>query len=247
MKTDWENKTAIITGADKGLGLALAKRLLGFGARVALLDRDQDVLKKVIEDFPNAYSYGVDVVNFEEVQNTVGHFAKEVGKIDILVNCAGIVGRTNIKSHEVETEDFENVMAVNVLGSFNTFKAVAPHMLDQSYGRVLHVASISGKDGNAGMLAYSTSKAAVIGMTKVQGKEYAQSGILINAIAPAVIRTALLDGMDPEQLKYMTDKIPMDRCGTLEEFVEMASFIISDQNSFTTGFTYDLSGGRALY
>ncbi|NAS11547.1 SDR family NAD(P)-dependent oxidoreductase [Poritiphilus flavus] len=247
MQTDWKNKTAIITGAAKGLGLALAERLLGYGARVAMFDRELETLEKSTKDNPNGYSYEVDVVDYDQVKKAVDHFATEVGRIDILVNCAGIVGKTNIKSHEVATADFENVMAVNVLGSFHTFKAVAPYMLDQGHGRVLHVASISGKDGNAGMLAYSTSKAAVIGMTKVQGKEYAQSGILINAIAPAVIRTAILDGMAPEQVKYMTDKIPMDRCGTLDEFVEMASFIVSDQNSFTTGFTYDLSGGRALY
>lgn len=248
MGTLWENKSAVITGAANGLGNALAQRLLSLGAKVALLDQDAEQFKSIAEHYPGlAYPYGVDVVNFENVKKVVDTYHRQAGKIDILVNCAGIVGRTGIKSHEVDGADFEKVLAVNVLGSFNMFKAVVPYMLENKYGRVLHIASISGKDGNAGMVAYSASKAAVIGMTKVQGKEYAETGVLVNAIAPAVIRTAILDGQPPEQVKYMTDKIPMKRCGTLDEFVEMASFIISDQNTFTTGFTYDLSGGRALY
>ena len=120
-------------------------------------------------------------------------------------------------------------------------------MLKNNYGRILHFASIAGKEGNAGMLAYSSSKAAVIGMTKVQGKEYAETGITINALAPAVIKTALVEAMPEEQVKYMTDKIPMKRCGTLDEVVNIALYILSPQNSFTTGFVFDLSGGRATY
>ncbi len=120
-------------------------------------------------------------------------------------------------------------------------------MLKNNYGRILHIASIAGKEGNAGMVAYSSSKAAVIGMTKVQGKEYAETGITINALAPAVIQTALVDAMPAEQVKYMTDKIPMKRCGTLEEVAGIALYILSPQNSFTTGFTFDLTGGRATY
>jgi NAD(P)-dependent dehydrogenase (short-subunit alcohol dehydrogenase family) len=120
-------------------------------------------------------------------------------------------------------------------------------MLKNNYGRILHIASIAGKEGNAGMLAYSASKAAVIAMTKVQGKEYAQTNITINALAPAVIQTALVEVMPPEQVTYMTDKIPMKRCGTLEEVANMAAFIVSQENSFSTGFTFDMSGGRATY
>lgn len=247
MNTLWKNKTAVITGAARGLGFALSHRLLDAGVKVALFDQDLEELEKKFSGYENAFPYGLDIVESLEVKNVVDDFYTKVSGIDILVNCAGIVGKTGIKSHEVDFDDFDQVMKVNVLGSFNTFKAVLPHMLKKNYGRVLHVASISGKDGNAGMLAYSTSKAAVIGMTKVQGKEYAESGILINAIAPAVIRTQMVEDMPEEQVKYMTDKIPMKRCGTMDEFVEMACFIISDANSFTTGFTYDLSGGRALY
>jgi len=167
--------------------------------------------------------------------------------VDILINCAGITGRTNIKSHEVDPEDFDRVMRVNVNGCLNTFQAAVPHMLKNNYGRVLHFASISGKEGNAGMLAYSVSKSAVIGMAKVQGKEYAGTGITVNALAPAVIFTEMVAKLPPEQVKYMTDKIPMGRCGTKEEVAAICDFIVSPETSFTTGFTFDLTGGRATY
>jgi len=136
---------------------------------------------------------------------------------------------------------------VNFMASFFTARAVLPWMLKQKYGRILHIASIAGKEGNAGMLAYSASKAAVIGMTKVQGKEYAGTGITINALAPAVIRTAMVEALPEAQVKYMTDKIPMQRCGTLDEIAHMAAFIVSPGTSFTTGFTFDMTGGRATY
>lgn len=168
-------------------------------------------------------------------------------KIDILVNCAGITGLTNLQSHEVDSADLHKVFEINFMSSFYTSRAVLPHMMSKKYGRILHIASISGKEGNAGMLAYSASKAAVICMAKVQGKEYAETGITVNALAPAVIRTPLVDMMPEQQVKYMTDKIPMKRCGTLEEAANMAAYIVSPYNSFSTGFTFDLSGGRATY
>lgn len=168
-------------------------------------------------------------------------------RIDILVNSAGITGITNIKSHDTSTENIRKVFDVNFMGSYFTSKHVLPFMLKKNYGRILHIASIAGKEGNAGMLAYSSSKAAVIGMAKVQGKEYAETGITINALAPAVVQTPLVDSMPAEQVRYMTDKIPMKRCGTLEEIANIALYIVSQKNSFTTGFTFDLSGGRATY
>lgn len=243
----WKNKSVVITGAASGLGNALVQKLLAAGATVALFDLDKNVLEQQFKGQQNCVAYGIDVTNFEEIKKAVDDFANKNSKIDILVNCAGITGKTNVKSHEVDLEDFDRVMAINVRGCLNTSKAVLPYMLKQNYGRILHVASIAGKDGNAGMLAYSSSKAAVVGMTKVQGKEYAETGITINALAPAVIKTKMVEDMPDEQVKYMTDKIPMKRCGTIDEFVSMASFIVSEENSFSTGFTYDLSGGRAVY
>jgi len=191
--------------------------------------------------------YQVDITNEVAVKDLVKKVGQRFGRIDILVNSAGITGTTNIKSHEVFSDNLRLVFEVNFMGSFYTSKYVLPWMLKNKYGRILNIASIAGKEGNAGMLAYSSSKAAIIGMTKVQGKEYAETGITINAIAPAVIKTALLDNMPEEQVKYMTDKIPMKRCGSLKELTDTALFIVSPENSFTTGFTFDLSGGRATY
>jgi len=235
---DWKGQVAIITGGAGGLGRALNRRLELRGVRVVIFDSVQIASKD---------QHRVDVTQSEVVSNTVAAVARRFGRIDILINCAGITGQTNIISHEVSLEDFDRVIAVNVRGCLNTFRAVVPHMLKQNYGRVLHIASIAGKEGNAGMLAYSTSKAAVIGMTKVQGKEYAETGVTINAIAPAVIRTGMVELMPERQVKYMTDKIPMKRCGTFDEFAALAEFVVSPAASFTTGFTFDLSGGRASY
>jgi 2-dehydro-3-deoxy-L-rhamnonate dehydrogenase (NAD+) len=243
-----KGQTAIVTGAASGLGLAIASQLLKLGVGVCLVDQNRDGLKKIKEVLTgNHLSRAIDIIHEEEVQAMVEEAAAYFGRIDILVNCAGITGKTNIKSHQVDSDDLKQVFDVNFMGSWYTSKHVLPLMLKNNYGRVLHIASIAGKEGNAGMLAYSASKAAVIGMTKVQGKEYAETGITINALAPAVIRTPLVEVMPEEQVKYMTDKIPMKRCGTLEEVVNMALYIVSPQNSFTTGFVFDLSGGRATY
>ena len=162
--------------------------------------------------------------------------------IDVLVNSAGITGKTNIKSPETDPADVERVFRVNFFGSYFTSKAALPGMISRGYGRILHIASIAGKEGNAGMLAYSASKAAVIGMAKVQGKEVAGTGVTVNALAPAVIETPMVAAMPSEQVKYMTAKIPMNRCGSSEELVAMVEFIVSPACSFTTGFTFDLTG-----
>ena len=242
------NPVAIITGGADGLGFSIAERLVRKGARVALFDFNEEALQKAQRELGEpTFVAKVDVADRVAVGVAVEAVAEAFGRIDILINCAGVTGRTNIKSHEVDLEDFNRVMRVNVNGCLNTFQAVAPHMLRQEYGRVLHFASISGKEGNAGMLAYSTSKAAVIGMTKVQGKEYAGTGLTVNAIAPAVIFTDMVAEMPPEQVKYMTDKIPMARCGTKDEVAALCEFIVSAEASFTTGFTFDISGGRATY
>lgn len=244
----WSGRTAVITGAATGLGHAIARKLAGMEVRLALVDIDRNGLEHLRSTFPPDTMYiPIDITREDEVRTAIGRMETELTRIDVLINSAGITGRTNILSHEVDVEDLRKVFEVNFAGSWLMSKYVIPRMLSRNYGRILHIASIAGKEGNAGMLAYSASKAAVIGMTKVQGKEYAGTGITVNAIAPAVIRTSMVEAMPEEQVRYMTDKIPMKRCGTLEELADMAAFIVSPENSFSTGFTFDLSGGRATY
>jgi 3-oxoacyl-[acyl-carrier protein] reductase len=245
---EFTGQVAIVTGAASGIGLAISLKLLQEGANVALIDINHKALTEAFDSYgPVAAIYAVDITLQDAIEETVSQVINAWGQVDILVNCAGITGITNTLSHEVSTSDLEKVFELNFMSSFYTSKAVLPHMLQKNYGRILHMASVAGKEGNAGMLAYSASKAAVIGMTKVQGKEYAERGITVNAMAPAVIRTPLVDAMPEQQVKYMTDKIPMKRCGTLEEATSLATYIVSKENSFTTGFTFDLTGGRATY
>jgi len=246
--SEFEGQVAIVTGGASGIGLSIARKLLDLGAYVAVIDINEKSLLDNFESYGDrVYVYPFDITNQDLISKTVREISARLGGIDILINSAGITGKSNILSHEVTSEDLHFVFEVNFMSGFYTSKAVLPDMLKKKYGRILHIASIAGKEGNAGMLAYSASKAAVIGMTKVQGKEYAETGITVNALAPAVIRTPLVDNLPLEQVKYMTDKIPMKRCGTLEEVVDMAIYIISRKNSFTTGFTFDLTGGRATY
>src|SRR6476620_10944160 len=244
---NFSGQVALVTGAASGIGLAISRRLLAEGARLVAYDINRTALEEAFGSNTGCRLMVMDITCQEEVEASVQTILEEWGRVDILVNCAGITGKTNTKTHEVCSQDLHKVFELNFMSSFYSSRAVLPYMLKANYGRILHLASIAGKEGNAGMLAYSASKAAVIGMTKVQGKEYAETGITVNALAPAVIRTPLVDNMPVEQVKYMTDKIPMKRCGTLDEAVNMATYIVSRKNSFTTGFTFDLSGGRATY
>jgi len=245
---DFSGQVALVTGAASGLGLAIAQKLHAEGAHVALLDLNAQALEGAARSMgPSAIPFCVDLTKQDQVEIVIDQIAERFERIDILVNSAGVTGKTNIKSHEVDAANLRFVFDVNFMASYFTARAVLPHMLKRNYGRILHIASIAGKEGNAGMLAYSASKAAVIGMTKVQGKEYAETGITVNALAPAVIQTPMVDAMPPEQVKYMTDKIPMRRCGTLDEIAHMAAFIVSPGTAFTTGFTFDMTGGRATY
>lgn len=248
MNSEFHGQVAVVTGAASGLGLAIARRLHDQGAQVALLDLNEPaVLAAAKEIGERSFPFALDLTNEANVANVIDQIGERFGRVDILVNSAGITGQTNIKSHEVTTGDLRLVFEVNFMASFFTSRAVLPWMLKRNYGRILHIASVAGKEGNAGMLAYSASKAAVIGMTKVQGKEYAETGITVNALAPAVIKTPMVEAMPEVQVKYMTDKIPMKRCGTLEEIAHMAQFIVSPETGFTTGFTFDMTGGRATY
>lgn len=244
MEKPWSQQTITVTGAGSGLGLAVSRRFVSLGARVVAIDNRPEPLDAARGAMGSRLQTLVlDVTRWDEVERALAG----LGAVDVLVNSAGITGKTNVRSHETDPADVARVFAVNFFGAYHASKAVLPGMIERGYGRVLHIASIAGKEGNAGMLAYSSSKAAVIGMAKVQGKEVAGTGVTVNALAPAVIRTPMVEAMPEAQVKYMTDKIPMQRCGTLEEVVAMVEFVVSPACSFTTGFTFDLSGGRATY
>lgn len=248
---DFSGQTHYVVGAASGIGRAAALRLASLGAIVVCLDLDSVGLKETharIEQMERtAHLAQVDVTDSVGVRKALDGLLDELGPIDGLVNCAGITGTTGVKSHDVDLDDFDRVYAVNMRGALAVSQAVLPTMLDRGYGRILHVSSISGKEGNEGMAAYSATKAGLIGLVKVMGKEYAQNGITVNALAPAVVRTPILDGLPESQIDYMTSKIPMGRTGTLDEVSNTIAWILSRECSFVTGFTFDLTGGRAVY
>ena len=243
----FEGQVAVVTGAAEGIGRHVAVRLAGEGAQVALLDRDCERLKASATGIPGASSQVVDICDDAAVCAAFDAIKADHGRIDIVVNCAGIVGPNARKVTEVEVGEFDEVYAVNLRGSFLVTKYALRHMEGRNYGRVLLFASIAGKEGNAGMVAYSSTKAGVIGLAKSAGKDFAETGITVNAIAPAVIRTGMVEALDQWQVDYMTEKIPMKRCGTLDEVAALACWIVSPEASFTTGAVFDLSGGRATY
>jgi 2-dehydro-3-deoxy-L-rhamnonate dehydrogenase (NAD+) len=224
------SRTAVITGAASGLGLASAGRLAQDGITVITLDR----------------SGGTDLTVDVTDAAAVAAAAARIGPVDILVNSAGIIG-PNKPLWEVTDEEWAETFAVNVSGTFNLCRAFAPGMRERGWGRIVNLASMAGKDGNPNLSAYSASKAAVIGLTKSLGKELATSGVLVNAIAPAVIETPMNDGTAPAVLEHLTSLIPMRRLGQPAEVAELIAWLVSDKCSFSTGFVYDISGGRATY
>ncbi|WDE95276.1 SDR family NAD(P)-dependent oxidoreductase [Lentisphaera profundi] len=247
----YENQVAAITGGATGLGKAIAQRFAEEGAKLALIDFNAELLEKTKAEF-EAAGYEVltcqgDISSEESVNAAFDKIETTFGQLDVMVNSAGIVGPTKINFSDVDLADFEKVNAINLTGSFLTAKAAVKIMEKRNYGRILLIASIAGKEGNAGMTCYSTSKAGVIGLVKAAGKEYAETGITINGLAPAVIRTAFIETIPDDQVKYMTDKIPMKRCGTLDEVSSICAYICSPEAAFNTGFTFDISGGRATY
>jgi 3-oxoacyl-[acyl-carrier protein] reductase len=240
-----------VVGAASGIGRASALLLAEQGVAVGCLDRDAAgngaTARAIAEAGGSSVVAACDVVEDGSVAPAIETVARAFGRIDGLVNCAGITGKTNIKGHQVDIADFDAVYRVNLRGAMLLSIAVLPRMLERGYGRILHVASIAGKEGNAGMAAYSATKAGLIGLVKSLAKDYATTGITINALAPAVIRTPMVDALPEAQVTYMTDKIPMRRCGELAEVARMIAWIVSPAASFSTGFTFDLSGGRATY
>ena len=248
---DKKGQVAIITGGASGIGLACATHFGLHGASVALFDVNQQALTLARQTLQRqniqVLDVKVDVTSSSSVASAMQAVVSKFGRVDILVQAAGITGITGINTDEVNEDNFDLVYRINVKGIFLCCKHVLPIMLKQNYGRIVNIASVAGKEGNAGMLAYSTSKAAVIGLTKVIGKEYAETGITVNALAPAVVRTPMVAAMPDEQVKYMTDKIPMKRCGELDEIAHMVGFIASRAAGFTTAFCFDATGGRATY
>ena len=240
-----------VVGAASGIGKAAAVFMARQGVEVHCIDRDKAgadaAAKSITGDGGSAISHQADIAEESSARSVIDELVRSGGQIHGVVNCAAITGRTNVKAHEVELKDFDSVYRINLRGALILSQAVLPHMLEKGYGRLLHIASIAGKDGNAGMTAYSATKAGLIGMVKSMGKDYAETGVTVNALAPAVIRTPMVEALPEATIKYMTDKIPMRRCGELEEAAEMIAWIVSPACSFTTGFTFDLTGGRATY
>jgi 2-dehydro-3-deoxy-L-rhamnonate dehydrogenase (NAD+) len=244
---DLTGQTAIVTGAATGIGEAIARRLAAAGATVAVADLDIDGARPVAESLGNgSFPVRIDIANAESVRKTVADVLARTGRIDILVNNAGIAGKA-APLWEQSDDDWQQIIAVNLTGVFNCCRAVIQHMRERKYGRIVNIASIAGKEGNPNMTGYSSTKAAVIGFTKSLGKEVATDGICVNAVAPAVVRTRILDQLTDAQIDYMTQRIPMRRTGKPEEIAAVVHFLSSPDCSFVTGQCYDASGGRATY
>lgn len=247
----FENQVAVVSGGADGLGKAIAFRLASEGAKVVLFDVNEQKLSETTQLLQSrgvdAMDVCLDISNEQEVKKGYEAANEKFGKIDVVVNSAGIVGPTSTSILDYSVADFDRVYQVNLRGAFLMAKYGLSSMAKQGSGRMLLIASIAGKEGNPFMAGYSATKAGVIGLVKGLGKEFADKGITVNGLAPAVIKTAMNADTAPEQLAYMTSKIPMGRLGTVEEVAAVASFIVSPENSFSTGFIYDISGGRATY
>lgn len=245
-------QTVVVVGAGSGIGRGVSLSLAAKGMSVACVDRDVDAAGMTTGAIDAAHdgsasAYYADVTDEASVSSAFDAVVTQYEQVHALVNCAGIQGPLGRPSHAVDMAEFDKAIAVNLRGALVVSQVAIVHMLTHGYGRIAHVASIAGKDGNPNMIGYTASKAGLIGMVKAMGKEYATAGITINALAPAVIRTPFLDTQPAEVLEYMTSKIPMGRVGTVDEVAALIAFMISPACGFTTGFCFDASGGRATY
>jgi 2-dehydro-3-deoxy-L-rhamnonate dehydrogenase (NAD+) len=236
-RRDFGGRVALVTGGASGIGAASAARLRAERAEVAVFDR---------EPTEGYLSLTGDIASSPDVNAAVAKIQAELGRIDILVNSAGVPG-ASLRTVDVSDEEWQRVFAINANGSFYMCRAVLPGMIERGYGRIVLVASIAGKEGNPMAAAYSASKAAVIAMTKAIAKDVAGTGVLVNCIAPAVIETPILDGLSQHHIDYMVERIPLGRMGTPAEVAALIAFLASEDLSFSTGATYDISGGRAVY
>jgi len=240
-------QTAIVTGAATGIGKAIATRLAAAGATVAVVDLNLSEAQLVASALPNAsFAVEADIARADSIRGAVDSVLRQTGRIDVLVNNAGIAGPAAFAWEQTD-EDWDRNIAINLSGVFYFCRAVVPHMRARSYGRIVNIASIAGKEGNPRMSPYSATKGGVIAFTKSLGKELATDGVCVNAVAPAVVHTRILDQLTPEQVSYMTDRIPMKRAGKPEEIAYVVHFLASPECSFVTAQCYDASGGRATY
>jgi 3-oxoacyl-[acyl-carrier protein] reductase len=235
----FSGRVALVTGAASGIGEAVARRILEEGGRVASLDLAEAALDGV-------FAVAGDVSSSADVEAAVSRVEAELGPIDVLVCSAGVPGRS-LPSLEISDEEWRRVLAVNADGVFFCNRAVARGMVERGYGRIVNLASIAGKEGNPMAAAYSASKAAVIALTKAVGKDLAQTGVLVNCVAPAVVETPILAGVAQHHIEYMVERVPMGRMGRADEVAALVCWLASEECSFSTGATYDISGGRAVY
>jgi len=244
---DLKNRTAIVTGGAQGFGFDIAKKFLNSGANVIIWDIDEKQLQNTIKEINNLkLSYNVvDVSNFEKVNNTVNKIIKS-SKIDILINNAGITGPT-AELWNYSVKDWNNVVEINLNGTFNCCKCIVPNMIKNNYGRIVNISSVAGKDGNANASAYSSAKAAVLGLTKALGKELADKNIAVNAVTPAGAKTRILDQMSDKHVEFMLSKVPRGRFLEAEELSSLVCWLSSEENSFSTAAVFDISGGRSTY
>ena len=244
---DFKKRTAIVTGGAQGFGFDISKRLLESGASVIIWDNDPKATDKAIKDLnnPNLSSHVVDVSNYEEVDKTVNEITKN-SNIDILINNAGITGPT-ATLWEYDIEMWKKVVEINLMGTFNCCRSIVPNMIKNNYGRIVNVASVAGKDGNANASAYSAGKAGAIGLTKSLGKELADKNIAVNAVTPAGAKTRILDQMTKEHVQRMLSKVPRGRFLEVEEFTSLICWLSSEENTFSTAAVFDISGGRSTY
>jgi 2-dehydro-3-deoxy-L-rhamnonate dehydrogenase (NAD+) len=248
-KIDLQGKNAVVTGGARGIGFAIAQRLLASGAACSLWDRDPDALRSAQSALTSAgavHTAVVELAQSDSVQAAADATASALGRVDILVNNAGIAGATK-KLWEFTPEEWQQVLQVNLFAVFLCCRAIVPKMMEQGYGRIVNIASIAGKEGNPNASHYSATKAGVIALTKSLAKETARSGVIVNCITPAVIETDILKQVTQEHIDYMLSKIPMGRFGLKEEAAAMVAWLCSSECSFSTGAVFDLSGGRATY
>jgi NAD(P)-dependent dehydrogenase (short-subunit alcohol dehydrogenase family) len=244
---DFHDRHAVVTGGATGLGRGIAQRLIESGGTVTLWDRDAEAAEKAAWALgPGAHALKVDVAQQPSVAAAVAATLAQAGRIDALVNSAGITG-PNVKLWDYPVDAWREVIEVNLNGLFLCCREVVPQMRKQGYGRIVNIASVAGKDGNPNASAYSASKAAVIALTKSLGKELADTGVRVNCVTPAAVKTAIFDQMSPEHIAFMLSKIPMGRFGTVEEVAAMVAWLCTEDCSFSTGAVFDLSGGRSTY